>query len=280
MLSTWNLETDEIVFGQWFCGRVYDEHSDLSPSGTYLVYHAAKYKGPMQRWTAISKPPFWTALVVYPTVACGGGVFFDEKRVGINHGYGSLKPTDDSPHPNHFEASMLYGYSGPKPMIRDGWVVIRRGKQLAKARTQYIIDPPAIYQRSNPRRGALTLERRVIGACETNGPSQLVEFAVITRSNCGEDRRREERELGREELGRLDWADWGANGDLLFAREGELFRAKLDAKEDRLAVPKLVMDFRPLKLTREPPTHDALKIELTSLPRREEDRRGRQGKRS
>jgi hypothetical protein len=115
----------------------------------------------------------------------------------------------------------------------------------------------------------LTLEKRVIGAYETKGPSQLVEFAVITGSDCGEDRGREklgreERELGREELGRLDWADWGPNGDLLFAREGELFRAKLDAKEDHL-VPKLVMDFRSLKFTREPPTDDALKIELTGF---------------
>jgi hypothetical protein len=285
MLSTWNLETDEIVLGQWFRGRVYDEHADLSPSGTYLVYHAAKYKGPLDTWTAISKPPFWTALVVYPTVKYGGGVFLDEKRVGINMGFGSLTPTDDSPHPNHFEAFWLYGYTGPKPMIRDGWVVIQRGKWLeqpAKARIEYVIDPPTIYRRSNPRRGAFTLERRVIGAYETNGPKQVVEFAVITGSNEGRGRtklRREERELGREEFGRLDWADWGPNGDLLFAREGELFRAKLDAEEDHLAVPKLVMDFRPLKFTRVPPTADALKIELTGLRRRGGDRRGRQHKR-
>jgi hypothetical protein len=251
MLATWNLDTDEIVLGQWFSGRIYDEHADLSPSGTYLVYHAAKYKRPLDRWTAISKPPYWTALVVYPTVACGGGIFFDENRVGINHGFGSLTPTDDSPHPNHFEASMLYGYSGPTPMIRDGWVEVQRGKsktQTAKARTRYLIDPPTIHRRSNPRGGALTLERRLTAVGETNGPWERLEFAVVTASN------------DREELGRLDWADWGPGGDLLFAREGELFRARLDATKVRLSVPKLVMDFRALKFTNVPPSDDALKI--------------------
>jgi hypothetical protein len=188
--------------------------------------------------------------------------------VGINHGFGSLTPTDDSLHPKHFEATMLYGYSGPAPMIRDGWVLIQRGKsqsQPARARTRYVLDPPTIYRRPNPRRGALTLERRELGAGETNGPWELLEFTVLSGSNGAEDRGSEKlapkgREPGREELGRLDWADWGPNGDLLFARDGELFRAKLDAKKERLAVPKRVMDFRPLTFTEVPPTEDALRI--------------------
>jgi len=36
-LLKWNLESDELVPGQWFKGRIYERRCDLSPCGDYLI---------------------------------------------------------------------------------------------------------------------------------------------------------------------------------------------------------------------------------------------------
>jgi hypothetical protein len=43
-----------------------------------------------------------------------------------------------------------------------------------------------------------------------------------------------------------DWADWDANGDLLHAQGGSLFRCERKGN-GRLAEPRLLFDFAPLK---------------------------------
>ena len=45
LLSTWDLARDVLVHGQWLRGRIYTQRADLSPSGEYLVYFAAKHRG-------------------------------------------------------------------------------------------------------------------------------------------------------------------------------------------------------------------------------------------
>jgi hypothetical protein len=49
-------------------------------------------------------------------------------------------------------------------------------------------------------------------------------------------------------LGRLDWADWDSNGDLLFAREGRLYRLEPQRKDKTVDVrqPHEVADLRGL----------------------------------
>ena len=70
----WNLEEDIFEPGQWLRGRVDADDFHLSPNGRYLVYQASK-KGnhrfggqephPLVDWTAISRPPFFTALMLW-----------------------------------------------------------------------------------------------------------------------------------------------------------------------------------------------------------------------
>jgi hypothetical protein len=53
------------------------------------------------------------------------------------------------------------------------------------------------------------------GFHEREGPWYVVEYDLIDMKT--------EQET---QLGRLDWADWDSNGDLLFAREGRLYRER------------------------------------------------------
>ena len=86
-LSLWHTETDEFSHGAWFRGRIYEEKCDLSPDGQLFVY--AAFQGQRlgssytQSWTAISRPPWLHALVVWPLGSTygGGGRFIDNRRL-------------------------------------------------------------------------------------------------------------------------------------------------------------------------------------------------------
>ena len=68
-ISKWNLDTDQIEFGQWFKGMIYESHSDISPDGDKLIYFCSKfnyrtlnYDETTWAWTALSKLPYLHAL--------------------------------------------------------------------------------------------------------------------------------------------------------------------------------------------------------------------------
>jgi hypothetical protein len=46
-------------------------------------------------------------------------------------------------------------------------------------------------------------------------------------------------------LGRTDWADWSRSGEVLFAREGRLYRVRVD-KPKGLTLPEELIDLRTL----------------------------------
>jgi hypothetical protein len=48
------------------------------------------------------------------------------------------------------------------------------------------------------------------------------------------------------DLGRSDWADWSRSGELLFARDGRLFRVVVDVKSG-VGAPEELIDLRELK---------------------------------
>lgn len=68
-LILWNLYTDQFTYGQWLKGNVYPQKSSISPDGKYISTAIAKYateksdNTSYNSWTAISKPPYFTALV-------------------------------------------------------------------------------------------------------------------------------------------------------------------------------------------------------------------------
>lgn len=67
LLIRWDLKKDTFEEGQWLKGRIHPERCCLSPDGEYLVYFASAYgKSEMGTWTAVSKPPYLTALALWP----------------------------------------------------------------------------------------------------------------------------------------------------------------------------------------------------------------------
>lgn len=139
-LIRWDLRTDTFEHGQWLKGRVYERRCDLSPSGELLVYFAATNRPPYASWTAISKPPFFTALTLWPKGDAwgGGGVFEDENKLLLNH------PFDDNrvSFARGFRlkrgmqvdpCGILSGRGEDEPisgyiLARDGWRVIDAGE--------------------------------------------------------------------------------------------------------------------------------------------------------
>ncbi|MEI4878442.1 hypothetical protein, partial [Klebsiella pneumoniae] len=87
-------DTDTFEPGQWFHGRIYETLSDLSPNGELFLYLARKAQTPERerseythKWTAITRPPYFTALALWPAGDSwdGGGYFVDDGTVWLCH---------------------------------------------------------------------------------------------------------------------------------------------------------------------------------------------------
>lgn len=112
-LIKWSVDTDTFDYGHWFHGRIYVERCDISPDGTLLLYFALKYgwidfnDGYEREYTAISKPPWLTALALWPWGSTwgGGGRFISNYEVGLASG------ADCPHHPNHPPGKLKVSYN-------------------------------------------------------------------------------------------------------------------------------------------------------------------------
>ena len=85
----WHRDTDRFEDGQWLKHKVYVERCDLSPDGQHFLFFALDGNwGSDARgsYTAISRPPYFTALALFPQGDTwgGGGAFFDNRHFCIN----------------------------------------------------------------------------------------------------------------------------------------------------------------------------------------------------
>lgn len=227
LLVLWHTDTDQFVEGQWLKGRIYERRCDLSPSGKRLIYFAARYRGPYETWTAISKPPFLTALALWPKGDSwgGGGLFNREKEILLNHRNNETALADGFKLPRWVVVKPLGEYSGrgednpiiDQRLMRDGWNMTQQGEIVthgSKARLSWEFNPPEIWSKVNPLRGRnYELQELTHGLHERDGPWYMIEHLVTDRNS--------NKTIS---LGRTDWADWSADGDLLFAKEGKIFR--------------------------------------------------------
>ena len=77
----WDTRRDIFTHGAWFKGRIYEDRCDLSPDGRLFVYFVrqSSRRGTSftHAWTAVSRPPWLHALVLWPqgTTYGGGGKF-------------------------------------------------------------------------------------------------------------------------------------------------------------------------------------------------------------
>lgn len=90
----WRTDIDSFEHGHWLHGRIYGERCGLSPNGRLFVYFAMKYgrvnteQGYEQTFTAVSRPPFLTALAMWPQGDTwgGGGRFIDNSTLRLAYG--------------------------------------------------------------------------------------------------------------------------------------------------------------------------------------------------
>jgi len=263
LLIRWDAGDVRFEQGQWFKGRIYERRCDLSPSGGKLIYFAAKFKGPLHSWTAVSRPPYLTALALWPKGDTwnGGGLFASETVIMLNHG-----PIAEPPAQGRIPRGVLVKPLNLPPgeddsiyhrrLVRDGWRLVHEGTATYRKddRPMWItIDPPTLFVNAQPAgsRGRVRLEMRIVGFHERGGPWELTEYRVVN----------DERIL--LDLGRTDWADWDRGGDLLFARDGRLYRlhrADLGRSEHNPADRAVeIADFRGLRFAEKAPPPAAVR---------------------
>jgi hypothetical protein len=214
-LLRWHLDGDRFDVGQWLKGRIYERRCDLSPDGERLIYFAASWKKPYETWTAISRPPYLTALALWPKGNAwgGGGLFLDDKTIALNH-YTEMTLAKGSL-PRQVRVVQFEGRGGGEDypiygvrLTRDGWRLAQEGGvHRAGGEYEWELDPPLIYERRSPRGDGL-LRMIVRGIGNKNGPWYALDHEVV----------------GRHSLPSTSWADWDDNGDLLWAKDGVLHR--------------------------------------------------------
>jgi len=257
-LIRWWLGSDEIEVGQWLKGRVYERRSDLSQDGELLVYLAAKHKGAIDVWNAISRPPHLKALALWANLGTwgGGGLFEGNRTLGLSVRQDPPELYRDYRLPRDFRVKRVAEWGGmgeDNPiehvrLERDGWRIRAEGKAehyRVGGPARWLMQEPEIYEREQPpARGqgassAVVLRREKLAIGVTDGPWLLHDFSL--HETAGELRR----------FKACDWADWQSNGDLLVATAGKLYRlAAASAREqspDPLAGLKLVADLAPLR---------------------------------
>jgi len=89
-VTHWSTRRDVFQSGQWFHGRIYPEKCDISPDGKLWAYFAAKFGRPYSSphsdsWTAVARPPYLTALALWPIGGAygGNGVFIGDRTIMI-----------------------------------------------------------------------------------------------------------------------------------------------------------------------------------------------------
>lgn len=78
----WQRDDDSFEDGQWIRNKVYVERCSLSPDGRHFIYFLLDGRWSSDArgsFSALSRPPYWTALALFPQGDTwgGGGVFLD-----------------------------------------------------------------------------------------------------------------------------------------------------------------------------------------------------------
>ncbi|SUS05885.1 conserved hypothetical protein [uncultured Defluviicoccus sp.] len=256
LLIRWHRRTDTFYPGQWFKGSLYPLRCDLSPSGERFLYFAADFQQPYYSWTAVSRPPYLTALALWPKGDCwgGGGQFAREDRIVLNHRPAEMALADPFRLPSSvtvvpFGARSGWGEDSPlhdSTLERDAWVLADPGKATShkrKAPIGYSFDPPRTWSKPNPCFGTLSLRFMLTGYFRRGGPKRVTEAALVTG---GES----------TGLGEVDWADWDTHGDLLFARDGCVYRQRVEP--NRLGDAVCILDARTHRFRSLEPRAEAL----------------------
>jgi hypothetical protein len=233
LLVRWDLSDDSFEAGQWLKGRVYERRCDLSEDGERLIYFAANYRDrSLRTWTAVSRPPYFTALALWPKGDAwgGGGLFPSQTEVQVNHPADCVVLADGSQLPANVMVSVLPSAGGGEDepiynerISRDGWVVIQEAQWVrndSDSGVSWTSNPAEAWHRRHPHR-----PQQCALQMSTHGIGEFQSSWYVTSYELVDSKGRVVRDLGR-----ADWADWDSSGDLLLARDGRLFRTTVAAE--------------------------------------------------
>lgn len=250
-LLLWHTQTDTFTPGQWFHGRLYERRCDVSPDGKHLVYFAAKHTTRQllsdftDAWTAISRPPYLTALALWPKGDCwnGGGLWNDDGSLVLNHRPFQSVPHPDFPPPPALQVvsrSNIHGEDDPlwsDRLTRDGWRLEQQttaSQYLGKA--GYVRAPPTVWSKTAPG-GQYRLIHTISGVGASGDKGWYQETFVLRHRELQTDYPLPEG---------TSWVDWDARGRLVWAANGRLWATPLpirSVQHDPLADAAQIADF-------------------------------------
>jgi hypothetical protein len=267
-MLAWNLRNDRIEPGQWIDARVHVDRCDLAPGGQLVACFVGSYRRAPGTWTAISRPPYFTALAVWPKGDTwgGGGLFVSDDHFLLEHdtriqyGVDQFKLLSDFSVPKRFRLQGFRDHS-PVPMgdieqtrmVLAGWRFIQRHKLKRRPGPKDALNHPCaepeIMARvlDDPRHPRFEVRRFVDG----HGPRRWQTSFRIMRAQVHDLKQGAHRDLGY-----VDWVDADHKGDVLWSQQGRLFRLRGPTRQGmRLdAAPKLVAGLNAMVFeTIEPP---------------------------
>jgi hypothetical protein len=232
----WHTDSDTFELGQWLRGDVKEYNGDLSPDGKLLLYHIyhkrlyyqleAQGRKPdkLLYYTAICKPPYFTALELWQNVNSPSGQFIDNTTVQLYpYSNPELQPIRTvAQTPLNFELrNHDIEWTGPRIteknvfLTNQGWETIQIGKYDVG-----ILNPPHIWSKSSNK---LSLYASHFGhdfSGKQGGSDNQLTYSVSIL-NSGTDIL----------LKSVNWADFDQQGRLVLAKQGKLFSAALQNGE-------------------------------------------------
>jgi len=212
-VTLWDTQKDAFEGGQWFRGRIYPERCDVSPNGKLFLYFAGKFRqrdvgrGYHRTWTAVSRPPYLTALALWPIGDTwgGGGVFLDDRTVLISTSAPSLGARNHPDHP-------------PGPLRVLEYCGLKKGDPRRDVAPCWQSNWQLCSNAWRKTCGDLTLEREAsfAGAYESPYPSRRRSLYTLYRPD--------EEPVA---LFEAHWADWDQQGRLVATVGGRVLTGEL-----------------------------------------------------
>jgi hypothetical protein len=234
-LILWHTDTDYFEHGQWFKGRIYERACHLSPDGTKFLYFGSKYhlqkwdastqqydRTIMHEWTAISRPPYYTALALWPNVnenEAWGGFFLDNSTLFLQ---GKTKAPVQGRLPKRWKVIQATENTEKyrrKRLLLDGW-------NIEQERIWQF--PPGKCVQPEVQR-----KRNTIG-------STVGRYSIVLETDFYSHHYSIEEETSKEVISFSDttWMDFDHQGRLVFTSQGKLFASPADELN-----PRVVADF-------------------------------------
>ncbi len=238
----WDLRADTVMPGQWIKKSVYPRRSDLSLDGKHLIYFAATHMGSDDgNWTAISRPPYWTALHFYGQSHAwnGGGVFNDNRHYWPDRGFGSSVERKVATGLVRLQSPPDWITAGPGEdtviylprLLRDGWEL--EGKEKSHKGLFRVKDTWVF---SKPIRKEWTLQKRFVYSHKSKGPYGEIGWETHVLNG-------PQRSIALDD----EWAEVDARS-VIYAAKGKLFRMRVHSKGPD--EPSCIVDLTPNRFSR------------------------------